>query len=71
MLVITKPLLKSNFAVLELYIGEKGILVKEIDPIEYQFVVVEYSFRTRESNILVEARDILVLNRLLLKYIER
>ena len=70
MLIITKLLLESNFAAFELYIGEKGILVKKTDPIEHQFIVVKRSFQTYESNILVEARDILVLSRPLFKYIE-
>ena len=46
------------------------MLVKETDLIEYQFAVVERSFQTYEYNVLVEARDILVLSRPLLKYIE-
>ena len=71
MLVITKLLLESNFVALKLYVGEKEVLIKETDLIEYQFAVVKCSFQTYESNVLVEARDILVLSRLLLKYIER
>lgn len=70
-LVIAEPLFERDLTALELHVGVEGVLVEEANPIEHQLLVVERCFRTRKSNILLEARDILVLSRLLLEYIVR
>ena len=67
--VVAEPLFKRNTTAFEVGVGFEGVLVEEPNLVEYQRLVIERGFRMRESDILVEGRNILVLSRPLLEYI--